>query len=221
LRLDFWQTWRMPKPMAFAVRFVAEGQTVQTTSRDLDEAGLFVRCVEPPGIGERVVLRLYLPGIAAGDSIDAIVTESWDEGFRATFTDLSETARGHIHSALTATGEVEPVHLEPLEHENRRYLPRYLDRLHVVMGDHGEHETLNVSGSGMFVRTEEPPEIDQIVQLVLAFPDGAPPAQAQAIVLRQVQPGAGQTAGVGVQFIAADDDFRERLDQYLESLQKR
>jgi hypothetical protein len=207
--------------MAFAVRFVAEGQTVQTTSRDLDEAGLFVRCVEPPATGDRVVLRLYLPGIAAGDSIDAIVTESWDEGFRATFTDLSETARGHIRSALNASGEVEPVHIEPLEHENRRYLPRYLDRLHVVMGADGEHETLNVSGSGMFVQTETPPEIDQIVQLILAFPDGASPAQAQAIVLRQVRPGSGHPAGVGVQFIAADDDFRERLDSYLESLQKK
>ncbi|HEX4386076.1 MAG TPA: PilZ domain-containing protein [Myxococcales bacterium] len=211
----------MGKPMAFAVRFVAEGQTVQTTSRDLDEAGLFVRCVEPPGRGERVVLRLYLPGIAAGDSIDAIVTESWDEGFRATFTDLSESARIHIRAALESDVPAEPVHLEPLEHENRRYLPRYIDRLHVTLEPGGEHETLNVSGSGMFVQTETPPDIDQIVQLILAFPDGAPPAQGQAIVLRQVKPGSSHPPGVGVQFIAADDDFRERLDAYIEALQKR
>src|SRR3954470_16437968 len=101
-----WHTPRMRKAMAFPVRFVAEGQTVQTTSRDLDEDGVFVRCVEPPNEGERVVLRLYLPGIAAADSIEAIVTESNAEGFRADFGDLTDEARGHIRNALHA-GEVE------------------------------------------------------------------------------------------------------------------
>ena len=212
----------MPKLMAFAVRFVSEGQTVQTTSRDLDEDGLFVRCVEPPQMGERVVLRLYLPGIAAGDYIAAMVTESAEDGFRATFSDLSSEARGHIQVALHAGGQVEQVHEEPLSHagENRRYLTRYLDRLHVTLGNVGEHEALNLSGSGVFVTTDEPPELDQIVQLVLSFPDGSPPAQVQAIVLHRVLPAEG-AAGAGVQFIAGDDDFRERLDLYLESLQNR
>jgi PilZ domain len=209
----------MPKLMAFAVRFVSEGQAVQTTSRDLDEDSVFVRCVEPPHLGERVVLRLYLPGIAAGDSIDAIVSESEEDGFRASFSDLSNETRGHIQAALHAGDQVEQVHEEPLAHagENRRYLPRWLDRLHVTLGKEGEHEALNLSGSGMFVTTSQPPELDQIVQLVLAFPDGGPPAQAQALVIRRVLPSEG-IAGAGVQFIAGDDDFRERLDLYLESL---
>lgn len=85
--------------MVFPVRFVAEGQTVQSTSRDLDEGSVFVRCVEPPERGERVVLRLYLPGIAAGDSLEAAVTETSSEGFRASFTDLSEEARQQILAA--------------------------------------------------------------------------------------------------------------------------
>ena len=75
----------MRKSMAFPVRFVAEGQSVQTTSRDLDEESVFVRCVEPPEVGERVVLRLYLPGISAGDSIEATVEEASSDGFRARF----------------------------------------------------------------------------------------------------------------------------------------
>ncbi len=66
----------MRKVMAFPVRFVSQGQSVQTTSRDLDEGSVFVRCVEPPEIGERVALRLYLAGMAAGASIEARVEDA-------------------------------------------------------------------------------------------------------------------------------------------------
>ena len=45
----------MRKGMAFPVRFVAAGQTVQTTSRDLDEQSVFVRCVLSPARGESAV----------------------------------------------------------------------------------------------------------------------------------------------------------------------
>ena len=90
----------MRKALVFPVRFVAEGQSVQTTSRDLDEETVFVRCVEPPEVGDRVVLRLYLPGISAGDSIEARVEEAASEGFRARFEHLSDEAREHLKSAL-------------------------------------------------------------------------------------------------------------------------
>src|SRR5512143_1222979 len=98
-----WQSMGMRKAMDFTVRFVAEGQTVQTTSRDLDEESVFVRCVEPPAVGERVVLRLYLPGIAAGDAIQAAVVESRGDGFRARFTELLPETQAHIAEALEST----------------------------------------------------------------------------------------------------------------------
>src|SRR5260370_25584298 len=93
---------RMRKAMAFPVRFVAEGQSVQTSSRDLDEDTLFVRCVEPPGPGDRVALRLYLPGISAGGSIEAEVIEASDDGFRARFVELSAEQPRPIRAALAA-----------------------------------------------------------------------------------------------------------------------
>jgi hypothetical protein len=43
----------------------------------------------------------------------------------------------------------------------------------------------------------------------------------QGIVLRRVLPGPGTTPGAGVQFIAANDEFRARLDAYLERLRNR
>src|SRR5205809_7319095 len=95
-----WKTAGMRKTMVFPVRFVAEGQTVQSTSRDLDEESVFVRCVEPPDRGDRVVLRMYLPGMAAGGSIEATVTEASSEGFRAFFIGLSEEDRRGVLAAL-------------------------------------------------------------------------------------------------------------------------
>jgi hypothetical protein len=217
----------MRKAMAFPVRFVSEGQVVQTTSRELDEDGVFVRCVEPPNPGERVVLRLYLPGISAGDSIEAEVEDAENDGFRARFVDLSDEARRHVRAALLAgPAAATEAPEEPLPHtgENRRWLPRYLDRFRVTLavGTHkAQRETLNLSASGMFIQTEAPPSLDQIVQVILELPDGKPPAEAQAIVVHRVLPGQGDVSGAGVQFIAADDEFRARLDTYLDRLRTR
>ncbi|HUJ27094.1 MAG TPA: PilZ domain-containing protein [Myxococcales bacterium] len=215
----------MRKPLVFPVRFVAEGQTVQTTSRDLDEESVFVRCVEPPEVGDRVVLRLYLPGIAVGDSIDATVEEAASEGFRARFDHLSDDAREHLRNALAPGGKESyaPPAEWAHEGENRRLLPRYLDRFRVTLSV-GKHkalrEALNVSASGMFIESDTPPDVDQIVQVILELPDGKPPPEAQALVLHRVLPGHG-TPGAGVQFIEANDDFRVRLDAYLDKLKNR
>src|SRR5260370_27427024 len=214
---ETWHTCGMRKVMAFPVRFVSEGQSVQTTSRDLDEESVFVRCVEPPEIGERVVLRLYLPGIAAGDPLEARVEEAASDGFRARFVAPDAEVRKHVRAALRAGAPSAAALVEPLPHEgeNRRYLPRYLDRFRVTltMGKHkAQRQALNLSASGLFIETDTPPEVDQIVQVILDLPDGKPPAEAQAIVLHRVLPGQAATPGAGVQFIAADDAFPGRLD---------
>jgi hypothetical protein len=208
--------------MAFPVRFVAEGQTVQTTSRELDDEGVWVRCVEPPAVGERVVLRLYLPGIEAGDAIQAEIIEASADGFRARFQDMLPEAREHVQAALDGAAEaVEAPAATARAGENRRFLPRFLDRFRVTLavGQHkAQRDVLNLSAAGLFIHSEAPPEIDQIVQVILELPDGKPPAEVQAIVLRRVLPGGPAAPGAGVQFIAADDEFRTRLDAYLDRL---
>ena len=215
----------MRRAMVFPVRFVAEGQTVQTSSRDLDDQGVFVRCVEPPQIGDPVALRLYLPGIAEGDAIHGEVVESSAEGFRARFFELSPEAHDHISTALA--GGAEPVDAPAAAAragENRRCLPRYLDRFRVTLaaGQHrAQREALNLSASGLFIESEAPPEVDQIVQVILELPDGKPPLEVQGIVLHRVLPGGDASPGAGVQFIAADDAFRVRLDAYLAKLRSR
>jgi len=213
-----WHTAGMRKGMAFPVRFVSAGQTVQTTSRDLDEQSVFVRCLLSPARGEKVVLRLYLPGIT--DSVQAEVEEVEADGFRARFVSLTEDARHHIRTALLAG----PIAGKSTSPENRRLLPRFQDRFRVTLriGERRtRHQALNLSASGCFVETETPPPLNQVVQVTLELPDGKPPAEVQGIVLHRLLPGSAQPAGAGVQFMAADDAFRARLDAYLEGLRKR
>src|SRR5260370_29456210 len=195
---ETWHTCGMRKVMAFPVRFVSEGQSVQSTSRDLDEESVFVRCVEPPEIGERVVLRLYLPGIAAGDPIEAQVEEAASDGFRARFIGLGKEARKHVRAALRAGAPAAAALADPLPHEgeNRRYLPRYLDRFRVTMtmGKHkAQREALNLSASGLFIETDTPPDVDKTAQVILEPPAGKPPAAPQAIVSHRILPGQPAT----------------------------
>lgn len=214
----------MRKAMAFPVRFVAAGQTVQTTSRDLDEASVFVRCVRPPSPGERVVLRLYLPVASSPESIQAEVVESDGEGFRGRFIGLSEELRHQIRTALLTAPSAKARLPTPRGGENLRFLPRYLDRFPVTVAFGGQQlrrEAVNVSASGLFFESVEQPELQDTVEMVLELPDGQAPAAVHAVVLRRVAKGAGRIAGVGVQFIGADDAFRLRLDAYLEKLKKR
>ena len=208
----------MRKGMAFPVRFVAAGQTVQTTSRDLDEQSVFVRCVLSPVRGEKVVLRLYLTGMT--DSVQAEVEEVEVDGFRARFMSLTEDARHHIRTAMLAG----PAAGRSASPENRRLLPRFQDRFQVTLwiGERKtRHEALNLSASGVFIETEMPPPLNQVVRVTLELPDGKPPAEVQGIVLHRLLPGSAQPSGAGVQFTGADDAFRARLDAYLEGLRKR
>jgi hypothetical protein len=56
----------------------------------------------------------------------------------------------------------------------------------------------------------------------LELPDGGEPATASGLVMHRVTPEEaeqqGIVPGIGVQFLDADDRFRERIDQYVERL---
>lgn len=213
-----WHSAGMRKALAFPVRFVTAGQTVQTTSRDLDEQSVFIRCVLPPARGDKVVLRLYLPGMM--DSLQAEVEEVESDGFRARFISLPEEARHHLRTALLAGTRGE----KSSPPANRRFLPRFPDRFRATLqvgARRAQHDALNLSASGVFIETDTPPGLDQIVQVTLELPDGKPPAEVQGIVLHRILPGSAQPAGAGVQFVGGDDAFRARLDACLEGLKKR
>jgi uncharacterized protein (TIGR02266 family) len=80
----------------------------------------------------------------------------------------------------------------------------------------------NISRGGIFVATQNPPPLREIVELLLELPDGKPAARTHAEVVQCVTTeqahATGRTAGAGLQFIGGDEDFRSRIDACIEHL---
>ena len=78
---------------------------------------------------------------------------------------------------------------------------------------------INVSAGGMFVRTDRPPQLLELVVLTIELPGEPEPVRVRGQVVHRVtrEEGrmTGRRAGAGIQFIEADDRFREQLDAYL------
>jgi Tfp pilus assembly protein PilZ len=106
-----------------------------------------------------------------------------------------------------------------------RASPRYPVSLRVDFpGGNGAraNEATTLSAGGMFVQTDRDLPVGGLVPLVLELPDGAPPAPVQARILYSsgaAKARARATArGFGVQFVAEDASFRERVSRYIDSL---
>jgi len=78
------------------------------------------------------------------------------------------------------------------------------------------------SRGGIFIATDNPPALREIVELSVGLPDGLPPVNTRAEVVHSVTAAqarsSGRVAGAGLQFIDAGDDFRQRLDACIEAL---
>jgi type IV pilus assembly protein PilZ len=205
----------MSRPFVVPVRFSAGARVVQTTTLALSTGCAFVRCLIPPRAGEKVSLQLYLPDGGAL-KLTAKVRERGSEratGFWADFEpDLRAQAR--ISRALASVPEKGG--------SERRATRRIAMRLAVRFGtvDHLRKEyTTNISAGGMFIRTEHPPAMNEVVQVSLALPGAGAPLDARAMVVHRVTPEEarqrGVDPGVGVQFVESDDRFRERIDQII------
>jgi uncharacterized protein (TIGR02266 family) len=83
--------------------------------------------------------------------------------------------------------------------------------------------SVNISAGGMFIRTDEPPQLRDVVKVSIELPGETKPIETEAQVVHRVtrEEGrlTGRTAGVGVQFVEADDRFRETLDGWLAKTQ--
>lgn len=75
---------------------------------------------------------------------------------------------------------------------------------------------LNISTSGMFVRTDAPLQRGAVVDFAVAFPDGEPPAAVRAKVA-YVGP-QGRDFGLGLQFLEDDHGLRPRVHRHIESI---
>jgi uncharacterized protein (TIGR02266 family) len=201
----------------FPVRYVSEGISVQTTSRELSALGIAVRSLAPPHVGARVSLALYLPNTPAPEVAIGRVARSKagavsEAGFWADFLVVDPQARMRISSLLSD-------HSHGGQH---RAFPRFGVRVQLQVrwaGSFVSEEAVNLSRSGCFVRTDSAPPVHTAVEVELQLPDG-PSIGTGGVVVHRQAPGTSNLAGAGIQFVDASDEFRERVDRYTLSLLK-
>lgn len=225
--------------MVFPVRFAHARHVEQTTSRELSVEGVFVRCQQPPRAGTLVSMKLYLPDQPKTADLVGVV-RGLDEGstgggFWADFLKPDHDSQQRL-SALLVPAEAEPraarpppplrappaparpIPLDDGNPENRRTSPRYPARFAVHLSrvsDFVREYSANLSAGGAFVVTDNPPDLDSVIAVVLELPGGGEPIGCKGLVVHRVTPEqarARQTdAGAGVQFLEVDDAFRARI----------
>jgi uncharacterized protein (TIGR02266 family) len=234
--------------VVFPVRFESSGEAVQTTTREVGVEGVFVRSQKSPGEDTRLSLRLYLPGNVEPDEVRArvvVLRPEPDCGFWAEFVDppaevidrikllLTRRARAakggpgrpiatlRLKAAPTAT----PAPVSPVE--ARRAFPRHAARFQVGFSSNKEfvlEYAENISAGGVFVHTEQPPEMDAIVTVSLHLPGNDVPVEAKAVIVHRVSKeeaaDLGKSPGMGVQFLDSSDEFREAIDRAIEHILK-
>ena len=210
------------RPYVVPVRYALGAQALQATTSALGVDCAFVRCLVPPRPGERITLRFYLAGdhpVQVAATVRLRTGRESGTGFWVDFVP-DKMAQSRIARAL---GIVE----EPARPIDRRATHRYAARFAVRFGsvdDFRREYATNISAGGLFIRTEQPPEMDAVVDVVLELPGGEP-IQGKALVVHRVTPeearGRQVDPGIGVQFVHGDDRFRERIDQFVASLSAR
>src|SRR5438105_2800542 len=206
--------------MAFPVRSEIAGQARQTTSRELGERGVFVYCAELPPLHAVARLKLYLPGGPLEVPATVRSVEGQPPGFWADFDDQTDATHAQIRRALASNFEqvetpaggvakFDPT--KPAAGRNRRAVPRSRERIPMRLDGVGTF-TADLSATGLFAVTEALPAEGALARIALDLPDGQPATEVIAVVIRRAQ---SPERGVALQFVAADDPFRERLDRYL------
>ena len=230
--------------LVLPVRLAFGSRVVQTTTGAVGPQALFVRCVAPPGAGAQVELRLYLPDGAAEDLAGVVVAapEGAGPGCQVELRGLTEEQRARLARFLEppmlqrtpsrapsrpplvivpdAPGAPPPG--EPPAEVDQRGLTRVPVRLRVrfdCLDEVTDQLALNLSAGGMFVRVERPPPLHAEVTLAVELPGETEPLLCRAEVVHRVAPeearSTGRHAGVGVQFLDADDRFRSEIDAFI------
>jgi uncharacterized protein (TIGR02266 family) len=215
-------------PIVFPIRFAAGDTAVQTTTRELSERGVLVRCLEPPAAGTTVSMKLYLPGAHEALHLAGVVREhanaGEEPGFWADFVGADDAHRAQIGDLIARRARaadavpIGAVALHPHE-DPRRAFPRYNANFAVrfaTVQDFVLEYAANISAGGVFVHTENPPPLKTIVQVEMELPGSSTAVPARGIVVHRVTKEdakqRGTLPGVGVQFMDADDEFRKRID---------
>jgi uncharacterized protein (TIGR02266 family) len=220
------------------VRFSGGGLSMQTTTSKGGLESIFIRCMVAPKAGAAIRIELTLPAAEGPVELTGTVSErvgpgdrTKEAGFWAKLEPLNEYASKSLREALGIRAPAKPAPKAPVAAppqraaEPGRAFERIKARLQVGWATAREFLVAyseNISRGGIFVATQKPPELREVVELLLELPDGGGPAKTDAEVVHRVTAeqakARGRVAGAGLQFVGADDEFRERLDRCMENL---
>jgi uncharacterized protein (TIGR02266 family) len=169
-------------------------------------------------------MALYLPGNSKPEVAVGIVAASARDrpvpaGFWVQFTAIDVAARERI----AALGGEKGRKARELRDARgfQRFQTQFTVRFRTTREFVREHAQ-NISRGGVFIQTGTPPPLDEVITVQLELPDGGAPATTSGLVMHRVTPEEaeqqGIVPGIGVQFLEADDHFRERIDQYVGQL---
>jgi uncharacterized protein (TIGR02266 family) len=231
----------MRAPIVFPIRVATGTHVVQTTTREVSVDGVFICSLRPPKPGTQISLKLYLPGSTQAEDVAAIVREwrsSPDGGYWADFVNVQRPLYEAISTLLerraraAAAGPGVPIGAlalarKPTGDDPRRAFPRVDARFRVRFGnvqDFVLEYAANISAGGVFIATDNPPELHAVVTVTMELPDAGPPIDAKGRVVHRVSAIEAKdrktAAGAGVQFIDSSDEFRERIDRAIEFILK-
>ena len=214
--------------IVFPIRFATGNVAVQTTTRELSERGVLVRCLTAPPAGTSLEMKLYLPGARDPLHLAGVVREhaqkDQEPGFWAEFVGAGQAELAQVSELLgrrERAADAKPIGAMALHPQDdprrafRRYNVRFAVRFATVQ-DFVLEYAANISAGGVFVHTEDPPPLKTVVQVEMELPGGADPVPARGMIVHRVTKQEaeqrGTLAGVGVQFVDADDQFRQRID---------
>jgi uncharacterized protein (TIGR02266 family) len=222
----------------FPIRFAAGAQAIQTTTRELSAEGVFVRSLQPPEPGTQVALRMYLPGHTEADDTTAVVRgvrEHPESGFWAEFVSLDAEVGGRIQELLkrranaAKAGPATRIGAISLKRgdDKRRAFPRYEARFQVgwsTVQDFVLEYAANISVGGVFVQTDNPPELDRIVTVSLKLPGSDSAVETKGVIVHRVTreeaTEKGTISGMGVQFLDSSDEFRGAIERAIDHILK-
>jgi uncharacterized protein (TIGR02266 family) len=78
--------------------------------------------------------------------------------------------------------------------------------------------TRNINEGGIFIETESPAPIDQMVSLQFQLPGGSEPIKVSGRVVWSTPGGDGEPPGMGVEFENLDPAARARVNELVQSL---
>jgi uncharacterized protein (TIGR02266 family) len=223
-------------PIVFPVRFATRNAAVQTTTREVSRTGVFVRCLEPPSMGTVIGMKLYLPGSAEAMEVEGVVREvapaGAESGFWAEFNGMAPHQRAQVAELIarrdraSVAKPIGAVAVQPFD-DPRRAFPRHAVRFAVrfaTVQDFVLEYAANISAGGVFVQTENPLPLKTVVRVEMELPGSNELVPARGMVVHRVTAeeakARGTLAGMGVQFLDADDTFRDHISAAIDHILK-